>query len=486
MRFETLVVVTVAIVVMLSGVPVGAQLSEEYADWAEGPAGFLLTEDEKDEWETVSSNAEAERFIELFWARRNPDPSSPVNEFKARFESIVEYADREFGYEGTRGALSDRGRVMLLMGTPHQAESRFATETVQGVATSIGQSGRGTDEVRARANRWVYDPQKLDEGFGLKGSRLMFVFYEERSNSNQFYLDRSHREATMGMRALRKAPEVYLLHPDLDRVPRPVSVPGGTEASDAQLAVLGGDAPDNGALRAMVDVGVADPSGRPVWVHMALPADAPALDTLAGRVLDAAGDVASTFQIDAEPLEAGSEQAYHLTVPLGPGGYQLQLAGFADGEARVTLNEPVSVPAAPLEDTWASDLWVGLKAVENPEAPLGTAYTFGGWHLVPLTSTDVPKTSELSYFGLVVRPKSDEGSEPAAKLKLTLKKDGSRLGAPLRMDVPLVPIRDGLYFYANALQLAALPPGECQLEFAVTVPGMEDKVRRSVDLNIVE
>jgi hypothetical protein len=382
--------------------------------------------------------------------------------------------------------LSDRGKVMLLLGAPHQAEKRFNTETVSGVATATGQSGRGSDEVRARANLWVYEPKKLDEKFKVKGSRLLFTFYEERPNTNQFYLDRSHREATMGLRAMRMAPEVYLLHPDLTRVPKPVSVPGGTEATDAQLAALGAVGSHNDALATMVDVGAADANGRPIWVHLGLPDDAPALDTLAGQVLNAAGEVASTFQVPANKLETAAEQVYHLTFPLPAGDYQLQVAGFSGTDAAVTLDAPVTVPEANLDGAWASDLWVGLQAMETPNALLGSAYTFGGWHLVPLTASDVPKTAELSYFGMVVRPEVAEGAQPTAKLKLTLKKDGKRLGNPLRMDLNLVPVREDLYFYANAITLAALPAGECTLDFDVTVPGLEEKISRTVELNIVE
>ena len=96
----------------------GAQLSEEYAEWADGPEGYLLTKKEKKEWEAITSDAEAERFIELFWARRNPEPANPFNAFKAEFDSKVRFADENFGYANRRGALTDRGRVLLLMGRP--------------------------------------------------------------------------------------------------------------------------------------------------------------------------------------------------------------------------------------------------------------------------------------------------------------------------------------------------------------------------------
>ena len=62
-----------------------AQLSGDFAEWAKGPEGFLLTKKEKKEWAKIENEAAAERFIELFWAKRNPDPTSSFNSFRAEF-----------------------------------------------------------------------------------------------------------------------------------------------------------------------------------------------------------------------------------------------------------------------------------------------------------------------------------------------------------------------------------------------------------------
>ncbi len=129
-----------------------AQLSPEYADWADGPQGFLLTDDESKAWEVVKGDQEARKFIALFWARRDPKPGAAFNEFRARFDGMVKYCDENFGYEGMRGALSDMGRVFLLMGPPNNAMNRGPTRTVSAPAAPVGRVNR-TEELTKCARR---------------------------------------------------------------------------------------------------------------------------------------------------------------------------------------------------------------------------------------------------------------------------------------------------------------------------------------------
>ncbi len=467
-----------------------AQLSPEYADWPDQPQGFLLTEDEHKDWDAIGGDSEAREFIALFWARRNPKPGAAFNEFQARFEGMVKYCDENFGYEGKRGALSDMGRVFLLMGPPHNAQNRAPTQTVSGtgLATGAGQSDRGTDEVRAQAKLWSYDPARMDKKFKAKGSHILFAFYEDRPLTNEFIMDRSGRDATMSFRAMGRAPEIYLLHPDLKTVPKPVSVPGGTAATKAQLATLASavGAPLQDQLHAMEDLGVADADHQPLWIHLGFPKDTPIIERFVGQVLNQAGDeVLSTFQIEAQPFEAGTERAYHLTFPLAQGTYNYEIAGLIGGQAQLTQKATVEIPAA-TEETWFSTVWTGLEAEQKADAMLGEAFTFGGWHLMPLAVKTAPKESQLSYFGYVIRPVLEEGVEPTAKLKLTLRKDGKRLGKPLSMTLPLAKVSDGVYFYGNAINLAALPSGQCSLEFKITTAGTETFEKRKVELEILE
>jgi GWxTD domain-containing protein len=56
-------------------------------------------------------------FIKDFWARRDPDPSTPVNEFRERHYARLAMANKAFR-AGTPGSKTDRGRIYILLGPP--------------------------------------------------------------------------------------------------------------------------------------------------------------------------------------------------------------------------------------------------------------------------------------------------------------------------------------------------------------------------------
>ena len=455
----------------------------DWRTWADGPEGFLLTKDELKEWKAITSEAAAKRFIDLFWARRNPDPDLPFNAFRAQFDAVVRYADDNFSYEGRRGALTDRGRVMILMGEPHFVENRAPTETVE----RMDDMAAGTDEVRANAQLWVYDPARLDPKFKIKGSRLIFVFYEERPQTNIFTLDRSHQDATMGMRALAKAPDTHFLHPDLTEVPKPVSVPGAVAASAASLALLEQEAPWTGQATVLAEPGVADALHRPWWVHIELPPDAPALETVAGRVLSPSGELLSTFERPVETISFGGHTAYHVTFPLVAGDYRIEFVGVAGGRPAVAYKENVTVPEAAAEGTWLSPIVVGLYGERKEDALLGSAYCFGQLHVMPLSRPEVTRQNELSYFGFVVRPSAVENGQTQLTSHLELRRGGTRLGRPLELPLSAIQVSSDLFVYASSVNLGALPEtGDYTLTFQISGPSGEPTVTREVQLNVTE
>jgi len=452
--------------------------------WDEGPAGFLMTKDDIKQWKKITTEAQAEDFIELFWARRNPDPSQPFNAFKAQFESRVRYADDNFSYEGKSGALTDRGRVLIVMGPPHHAERRAPTETIQTMDDNPG----GTDEVRANAALWAYDPARLPKEMKIKGSRLLFVFYEEKAETNYYILDRSHQDATMGMRALGKAPEAYVLHPKLTEVPKPVAVPGATAAAAAHLDWLAvPSAPWTDRAVVLSLLGVADAGHRPFWLHIGLPADAPPLDLFAGRVLSADGTVLSTFEKEVEPLEFEDQSAYHLTFPLEAGTYRIEVVGAAGPEPQVVHGEDVTIPEVTAEGTWLSDIIVGLYAEQKDDALLGSAYCLGRLHVLPMSSSEVTKKNEISFFGFFVRPQESADGKVAIDSTIQLMREGKRFGRPLNLPMDAVQVSDDVFVYVNGINLGALPEtGEYTMVLTVTDPVTEMSVGREVEINVTE
>src|ERR1700686_5033913 len=95
-----------------------AAMSPSLADWAKGPVQFLMTNEEIAQWNALQSDADGNAFIALFWARRDPTPGTPANEFREDFQRRVTYADQNFSAANVRGALSDRGKALILFGPP--------------------------------------------------------------------------------------------------------------------------------------------------------------------------------------------------------------------------------------------------------------------------------------------------------------------------------------------------------------------------------
>lgn len=109
----------IVMAVLLFGASVAtAAPSARYADWASGPVKWLMTRDDQRAWRTLADDRAAQEFVDLFWARRDPTPGTPDNEFRAAFEQRVIAADRTYTSEGTRGSLTEPGRVLILLGPP--------------------------------------------------------------------------------------------------------------------------------------------------------------------------------------------------------------------------------------------------------------------------------------------------------------------------------------------------------------------------------
>jgi GWxTD domain-containing protein len=146
--------------------PALAEVSAQQLEFARGPASHWFTGQDKEAWKKVQTDAEAEDFAAFFWARRDPDPSTPVNEFRQEFEARVAYADREFkekrGKEEVRGAMSDRGKVLILLGTPTKV-SRTDTSGFDELEGAVDVGGGGSDGAplgeyyRAAREGWRYE-----------------------------------------------------------------------------------------------------------------------------------------------------------------------------------------------------------------------------------------------------------------------------------------------------------------------------------------
>ena len=85
------------------------------AAWGDGPVKWLMTDSEKAAWAAAATDDDRAALVAKFWKERNleDDPS-----FQPTFEKRVAFADSNFKQGETRGSLTDRGMVFVLLGPP--------------------------------------------------------------------------------------------------------------------------------------------------------------------------------------------------------------------------------------------------------------------------------------------------------------------------------------------------------------------------------
>lgn len=87
-------------------------------DWAQGPVKYLLTPEEIRAYSRLGGDSDRAEFVARFWLARDPKPETPENEFRLEFERRVAFADEHLSEGSTRGSLTDRGMVFVMLGPP--------------------------------------------------------------------------------------------------------------------------------------------------------------------------------------------------------------------------------------------------------------------------------------------------------------------------------------------------------------------------------
>jgi GWxTD domain-containing protein len=109
-----------------------------YVEWIEN-VKLIMTDAEKDAWNKLGTDDEREKFIQIFWDRRDTNPDTEENEFKDQFYERTAYANEHFS-SGKAGRLTDRGRIYIKFGKPDEIESHPAGGAYERPATDGGGS----------------------------------------------------------------------------------------------------------------------------------------------------------------------------------------------------------------------------------------------------------------------------------------------------------------------------------------------------------
>lgn len=98
------------------------ELHGTYKTWLNVDVKWIITDQERKAFLSLSNDEERDAFIEQFWQRRNPDPDSPENTFREEHYRRIAYANEHFP-AGKPGWMTDRGHIYIAFGPPDDIES---------------------------------------------------------------------------------------------------------------------------------------------------------------------------------------------------------------------------------------------------------------------------------------------------------------------------------------------------------------------------
>src|SRR4030095_12144995 len=131
MNFRFVLTLTGSLLLWISGPPTFAQGNKNraqkesqrrYQKCLKETVVYIISPQEKDVFQKLTTTEERDKFIEQFWSRRDPDPKTAVNEFKEEHYRRIAYANDNFK-SGFAGWKTDRGRIYIIHGPPDQREA---------------------------------------------------------------------------------------------------------------------------------------------------------------------------------------------------------------------------------------------------------------------------------------------------------------------------------------------------------------------------
>ena len=98
---------------------------EVYHRWLNEDVAYIITSNERKAFNLLKTDEQREAFIEQFWRRRDPNPSTDKNEYREEYYSRIAYANENFT-SSVPGWKTDRGRIYITFGKPDKVESLSA------------------------------------------------------------------------------------------------------------------------------------------------------------------------------------------------------------------------------------------------------------------------------------------------------------------------------------------------------------------------
>lgn len=468
-----------------------AAVSPQYADWGKGPYQFLLTKEEAAAWKKIDNDDAAKAFVDLFWARRDPTPNTPANEYRNEIEGRIAAADKSFGEGRVKGSMTDRGKALILYGQPKRMERSGTSESPE-----IGNNNDANDAVAEIPSiTWVYEDATTKEIFGVNRAGLRF---SDRFNNREYKFDRSGFDLNA---AQQRAIARSITQPNLTSAPSMAAAPAPAAATPAPVAAAPAAPAVMTALTtdafktAVTDFKAAAKNpydGKayatwgeyvtsygttfvPVGLYVPKSAGISGDATFFGVIEDASGNSVYAFEQPATLVASKDDFFVDKSLTSVPAVKGRGIFGLAQNGKVVALASTDMEVAASLDKDATA---ISPIILSNNVFPLSEAqkaedpFSFGGVRVVPKANHTFTNADELWYFfelrnpGLPDTPAPDGSSLPKVQVKIDVAGTTAE-GKPVKMAAPPTEVNaiemkgvPGHYAVGNAIPLASFKPGD--------------------------
>jgi GWxTD domain-containing protein len=486
------------VVAALATISAFAALSPALQSWGSGPAQFLMTREEAKQWKSTQNDTGAQKFVDLFWARRDPTPQTPVNELKERFDQIVKYADEHFTSGKLAGSMTDRGKVMMVLGPPskigHSKGGKGGVEVPDSPDAAPDNPLEGMEDQPATSGpseTWTWEGDRIPAFAGPSSFSLVF----KDVGTGDFRLQRSR---TFDYRAAEeKSINAAIKSPNLTEVPKytqasvpppPVVAVKQVPASEIKVTTdLKSD-----VYRTAIDQYRSTKTNpykdSPVFygefitpkgdyfvpVEISVPSSAGLTATdqpvFFGTVTDATGKVVASYEEPAPLSMSKTDLYYDKSLILPPGKYSGVFGLARDGKPITLGRTEMNLTGLDKTSPTVSRLIISnnvypMSAAQKPTDP----FAFGGMKVVPKGNRTFSRQDELWYFVEVRNPGVDStgAAKFQSKVDVEWKVNGKTVkqSSPLQ-ETPAEPLKgvQGHYAIGSSIPLAGFAPGDYTLK----------------------
>jgi GWxTD domain-containing protein len=435
------------------------QPPQEARQWFDSVAPLVLGEEGK-LWKTLKDPQDIAEFQKIFWARRDPDPATPANEFREAYEKRLAELGTRYAVAGKPSSATDCGRAFMLLGAPDDVKAQRGSADAQ-LRTPEVWTYRNREGVTFDGGKMeiAFDGEcRLPAGSGIDAAFVKTAQARVVQTSPEYRMVDGHL-ATAASQQPKPQGALALLdtgkRQDFNISIAPMMQIRGRDGSTYVAGIVRGDAAALGiqdaAGKKTVRVAVAaqfiGELGKPVatWnkdMTAVVSADnsfvaswgaavKPGKYTVKAAVLDAAGAKGSTASVDVEALEFG--------------------AGFGATSLLVVRDIVQGQPA-------------------DPQDPLA-AFALGTTQLVPQAGNVFAQGDSIQLLAIVYGAKAADTGKRAVTASFSVVRDGKdKAKAPEQVHENETPIPA-----VGPISLATYEPGTYKARLVVkdTVAGKE-------------